>query len=193
MLCGEVVKLIKKIYHHLYYIVLRKLFLNSLYKSASQESTVVVFDIDNTLSKTRASETVDFCSSLPRHENMCLIAEYFCSRVNYNVFFLSVRPLRFLNDTRVWLKKNINSPEKHSVFFTKTPQQKIDLLHSLNLQSRVIFFDDMSYGSFGNVRFFDSVIDAIDESKIIHLGLDFIDESSSNSIDNSLQKILDAC
>jgi len=187
------VKLIRKIYHHLYYLVLSKLFINSLCKSASQESTIVVFDIDNTLSKTRASKIGDFCSTIPRHENMCLIAEYFCSHVNYNVFFLSVRPLRVLNDTRVWLEKNISSPGKHSVFFTKTPQQKIDLLHSLNLQSRIIFFDDMSYGSLENVLFFDPVIEAIDDSKIVHFGLDFIDESSSNSVDNSLQKISDTC
>ena len=175
---------LRLIFNFLFFIPFLILFKLNILLHKGRNKPLIVFDIDNTLALTRETFALDF-NRIESNKNLCDACSYFLDSDFYNVVFLSVRPLNTFNTTKNWLRNNIKSKKKYSLFLCRTPAQKISLLQAIKFPLKKILIDDMSYDVDNEVILFDSALRMIKSKKLKYLGIDFISQSrvlSSSSI-----------
>ena len=168
---------LRRIFHKTYYFVLSFLFKRFI-QNIDKNKSLLIFDIDNTLALTRESANQDK-KFLDANQNLCEAASYFLNSDDVVTIFISVRPIFDYGNTRYWLKKNISSLNKKALFFTRTPQQKINLLHGITQIKNKLLIDDLSFHIGNEIKIMDDVLTILNNENLKYLGIDFINESKS--------------
>lgn len=168
---------LRKIFHKTYYFFLSflfKRFIQNIHKNKS----LLIFDIDNTLALTRESPNQGK-RFLDANQTLCEAASHFLNSDDVVTIFMSVRPISEFVNTRYWLKKNISSLNKKALFFTRTQQQKINLLHGITQIKNKLLIDDLSFHIGNEIKIMEDELTIINNGNLKYLGIDFINESKS--------------
>lgn len=168
---------LRKIFHKAYFFFLSLLFKRFI-QNINENKDLLVFDIDNTLAFTRESTNQDK-RFLDANHNLCEAASYFLDSEDVVTIFISVRPISEFSNTKYWLDRNILSSNKKILFFTRTPQQKINLLHDATEIKNKLLIDDLSFNIGNKIRIMEDVLASINFEDLKYLGIDFINESKS--------------
>jgi hypothetical protein len=137
-----------------------------------KDSTIHIYDIDNTLTDTwkflnssnkYILRELDFSNGMKK-----LINDLYSSN---QVLFFTVRPLSKWNDTRIWLSLNLSKFKWFHLFLFSTPSHKIDFVLKLNdLGYKIILTDDLSYNhENGDVKFYIDEILRIKKSEVSYV------------------------
>lgn len=168
---------LREIFHKAYYFFLRILFKRYI-QNIDKNKTLLVFDIDNTLALTRESSNQDK-RFLDANKNLCDAAAHFLNSDDIVTIFISVRPISEFFKTSFWLEKNISSSNKKTLFLTRSPQQKINLLHDITQIKNKLLIDDLSFNIGKEIMIMHDVLDSINNQNLRYLGLEFINKTKS--------------
>lgn len=168
---------LREIFHKAYYFFLSILFKRYI-QNIDKNKSLLVFDIDNTLALTRESANQDK-RFLDANQNLCDAAAHFLNSNDIVTIFISVRPISEFFKTSFWLEKNISSLNKKTLFLTRSPQQKINLLHDITQIKNKLLIDDLSFNIGKEIMIMHDVLDSINNQNLRHLGLEFINKTKS--------------
>ncbi len=168
---------LREIFHKAYYFFLSILFKRYI-QNIDKNKSLLVFDIDNTLALTRESANQDK-RFLDANQNLCDAASHFLNSDDIVTIFISVRPISEFFKTSFWLEKNISSLNKKTLFLTRSPQQKINLLHDITQIKNKLLIDDLSFNVGKEVMIMNDVLDSINNQNLRYLGLEFINQTLS--------------
>lgn len=153
-------------------------------RSISKESNLVIFDIDNTITCTWPSLLVEYTNERQRILSLAVnincfayLKEMLC-RENCNVFFLSHRSFKIKPYTIDWFSSILGIDVKENVFFTSSPEMKLNYLDFASSKINVVeFIDDLSFNhEKGSRLVYDDVISKIKGmKKVDYRGIDFLE------------------
>lgn len=168
---------IRSFYDFIYFIIFLTYFKLYVFLAIPKGSKIIIFDIDNTIARTREDNNSNHVIEIAPNTNLCDASKRLNDLDSYVVLFMSVRPLSMLFKTKKWLDLNIKSTNRKKLFFVRTPNQKVkSILHILHNRS-IVLIDDMSFDLNKEIFLFERVIQEINSSDISYLGLDFIERS----------------
>jgi hypothetical protein len=156
--------------------------------SFKNDSTLFVFDIDNTLTCTWPSLLIKYPSEEQRVLSLAVNLNslaYLKSKLvlgNAKVVFLSHRSFKIKQSTIEWLNSVIGMKTELNVYFASSPAVKIKFLeHACRNFSNVELIDDLSFNhERGNRLFYSSVIKSVKSiSNLKYNGVEFLDSLDS--------------
>lgn len=182
---------IRSFYNFIYHKFFLVYFAIYAYFNIPFESKIIIFDIDNTLAKTRESNNTHLVSEILPNKNLCDVSGQLNDLDSYSVLYMSVRPWSSFNKTKEWLDLNIKSNKVKKLFFVRTPSYKVKAISHTFHNRPVLLIDDMSYDINKEVFLFNSVIQEINGSEILYLNIDFIKKSYNLDPEYLFKKITD--
>ena len=168
-------KLRKALHKFLLKLPLRVYF-KILFGTIAREETLVIFDIDNTLtiaSWSRASpEKID----VRLNYRLIELLKSYRKQPQTRAILLTAREYKKYPATYKWAKTLELLSGWNSLFMVAQPIEKLDYLKRAIVKfKQVIYYDDMSYGhELGSIKMYDDVIRAICQLDLIYYGLDEI-------------------
>ncbi len=151
------------------------------FNSIKYGDTIYIYDIDNTICKTGYSSKYEGYLDKDLVKNLevyipiknKILNQYKCSN---NIFFFTVRPIKFWLPTFFWLNRNKFKVNIFQLFFFNSPMKKVKFIEYLvNKGFLIEFYDDMSYNhENGKVLFYKNEIKYIKNLNLKYFGVKYL-------------------
>lgn len=161
-------KVIRKLEYVVVYVVTEFFSLIFSYKINQSSKNIVIFDVDNTIANTweeilKRSSYLDAWKNTRFFDNFNPFFKYYEDN-DFDIFYLTARPLKTHFLTKKWLKEN--KLPNINIFTTVYAHRKLSYLRKL--KKEVIYYDDLSYGTeYGKTKYYIELIQNISKLKYI--------------------------
>jgi len=168
----------RSLFYKLFFFIYKIVF---KFNSVNYGDVIYIYDIDNTICNTGYRSNYqgfldkDLVNNL---EVFIPIKNKILNQYKYsnNIFFFSVRPIKFWLLTFFWLNRNEIKVNIFQLFFFNSPMKKIKFIEYLVNKGYLIeFYDDMSFNhENGKVMFYESEINYLKKLKLNYYGFKYL-------------------